>query len=353
MKLKALLKKLYKKYRMLKTVIQEWPKAIAQAKDESYFPELDRKPYSQRKKENIAWLLKNYEANVFYTLYGLDIKGLVQQENFVPNRAFMDQRNEKNKKGEIDSQIVLLRDKLLFYRYMKQCGMKVPEVFGIVKNRKVYDLNFEKYSDEKLQLEADYFLKDVSGECASYVEHIADYEALCEKLDGLPNDMLILQRRVRQSDEMNAINPCAINTIRIVTINKDGSPYVLSALLRVGTAATGNVDNWARGGLAVGISEDGYLHEYGFYKPIHGRKTDRHPDSNIKLCEFKVPEYQRVVEAACKAHKFFYGVRSIGWDIAISDDGPVFIEGNDNWKISLMQACDEGLQEKWNLAMKE
>lgn len=31
----------------------------------------------------------------------------------------------------------------------------------------------------------------------------------------------------------------------------------------------------------------------------------------------------------------------IGWDIAITQDGPVIIEGNDNMDIDLPQACNE------------
>lgn len=60
---------------------------------------------------------------------------------------------------------------------------------------------------------------------------------------------------------MNVLNPSAINTYRIVTVNKEGKIYLLTALLRVGTEKTGNVDNWAAGGLAIGINENGYLKE--------------------------------------------------------------------------------------------
>ena len=49
----------------------------------------------------------------------------------------------------------------------------------------------------------------------------------------------------------------------------------------------------------------------------------------------------------------FYGVRSIGWDIAITDSGPCFVEGNDNWEISLNQAADRGLRKAWYEAMEE
>lgn len=66
-----------------------------------------------------------------------------------------------------------------------------------------------------------------------------------------------------------------------------------------------------------------------------------------KFSEFRAPEYKQAVELTCRAHKTLYGIPSIGWDIAISDHGPVFIEGNDNWEISLNQAGDRPLRMEW------
>lgn len=145
---------------------------------------------------------------------------------------------------------------------------------------------------------------------------------------------------------MNVINPNAINTYRIVTVNKgDGKPYLFSGILRVGTSKTGNVDNWAAGGLAIGVNEKtGYLQKYGFYKPRHGTKEEVHPDTGVRFSEFKAPQFEEAVRIAIEAHKHLFGIRTIGWDIAITENGPVFIEGNDSWEISLMQACNGGLK---------
>ena len=95
---------------------------------------------------------------------------------------------------------------------------------------------------------------------------------------------------------MRVINSKAINTLRIITINQNGSPYVLSSLLRVGTSKSGNVDNWAAGGLAVGINKTGYLKDWGYYKPIHGLKACIHPDTQVVFSQFKVPMYQEALD---------------------------------------------------------
>ena len=53
------------------------------------------------------------------------------------------------------------------------------------------------------------------------------------------------------------------------------------------------------------------------------------------------------MKLACRDHRRFYGIRTIGWDVANSNNGLVFIEGNDNWEISLNQACDTPLRKDW------
>ena len=43
-------------------------------------------------------------------------------------------------------------------------------------------------------------------------------------------------------------------------------------------------------------------------------------------------------------HSILKDIHSIGWDIAIGKNGPIFIEGNDNWEINGPQICHGGLK---------
>ena len=56
-----------------------FPKNLSKVKrivdGHTYFPEKRRKPKSIRLKENLAYLLKNHEVNIYYNSYGLDIVG--------------------------------------------------------------------------------------------------------------------------------------------------------------------------------------------------------------------------------------------------------------------------------------
>lgn len=328
-----------------------FPVAISMAFAESYYPEKPRKDVLIRLIDNIYWVLRYQRANIFYTLYGLDIVG-GNTSNYIDEKGFWKGLDKVNYHKGVHSQVCLLRDKFLFYRYMNSMGMPVPEVFAIIKNGQVFNADLMQMPVDTLKNEKEYFIKDVDGECASFVKRIHGYNDLLGIIKDINHGTYILQRSIQQSEEMSKINPKAVNTLRIITVYNAGEPYVLSALLRVGTENSGNVDNWAAGGLAIGIEETGHLKQYGLYKPGRGTKDSVHPDTGVVFSEFEIPSLKEAFDIACAAHRCFYGIGAIGWDIAITPDGPCFIEGNDNFEITLMQACDRPLKAAWLNAVK-
>ncbi len=62
----------------------------------------------------------------------------------------------------------------------------------------------------------------------------------------------------------------------------------------------------------------------------HGgyRAVSRHPDSNIALEGFPIPHWEAIMDLAIRGASVFRPVRTIGWDIALSDRGPLIMEGN-------------------------
>lgn len=349
MYIRRLAERSYKKVRDAYYVRKLMSDAKAQADKPTYFPEMidQRKSHRQMKKENVAHLKKHIEVNSFYMLYGLDIKGS-DATQYIDYLSFMKTRNVCNKVGLPVSQIVLLTDKFLFYKYLSSNAIAVAPVFAFYKNGQVYDTQMSLIDEDVLKEKTNYFIKSTNGECASFVKKIKNYDEYMQVRDQLdPKQGYIFQEALVQCEQMNKLNPKSINTMRIVTIMKDGEVSVLTLLLRVGTEKTGNVDNWAAGGLAIGIEENGYLKQYGFYKPQYGQRAEYHPDTGVKFCEFEIPFFKEAVDLVCQAHKKLYGMHSIGWDVAFTVDGPVLIEGNDNWEISLMQACDRPLKKEW------
>lgn len=326
--------------RKLKRVLSSYLKII---KGKSYYPERRRKSKIQIILENIIWSIKYREVNDFYFLYGFDCKGVnIFKEDYVPYRPFMKQRNSGNYR--VNWAIAPLRNKFYFYALFKELMLPTPKVLEKIEiHDEIGSVNLiKKYRS------IDVFAKGIDGECADKVFHV--HESMPDIT--IPKGTYIVQEKIIQHSFMNQINSNSINTLRIVTYRVGSSIDILASVLRVGTSKTGSVDNWAVGGLCVPIS-NGKLNEFGFYKIQWAKKVKTHPDTGFIFRDAEIPYFSEAVEMAIRAHKMIDNVSSIGWDIAITENGPVFIEGNDNWEISLMQSgLNNGLKSKWMKSLR-
>ena len=295
----------------------------------------------------IRWKLTYGELNKHYKMYGFDVcDPEVDSSTFMDYLGFMRKRAEKNLNGSEYSQVPLLRDKYLFWRYMKSFHMPVPEVFAVRLNGILYNNELHPVIEDSLLEKHHYFAKAITGECGESVRHIVDYHGFQQFLCEIKDQDIILQECVSQHHEMNRLNPNAVNTLRVVTVMTQDGPIVFSALLRIGTRSCGERDNTSQGGIAVGIQKDGTLMQYGFRKQSFGGRVEEHPDTGIVFSEFQIPKYHEALNLACRAHLLFYRIHSIGWDIAITEDGCMIIEGNDNWELQSFQALYGGLRSK-------
>lgn len=348
--MKNILKSLYRFLRRIAMVLRNAPFMGDVSNAPCYFCEKKRKGTLARYVDNLLWLIRKGEKNKFYTQYGLDIKGS-DSTAYIGFWEFACLRNSYNQLLRFDNSIGILRDKFLFFKYMSVNNLNVPEVFAVVSDGTIYDNFFDPINTNVLMQETDYFVKDAAGECASFVKHVNDYEHLQTIMPLMNKGKFIFQRKIIQHKEMNRLNPSAVNTIRIVTINDGSKTYLFAAILRVGTQKSGCADNTSAGGLALGINDNGSLYENGMLKPQYGTILSSHPDTGVVFKEFKIPFYKEAVELVCRAHRFFYNVKSIGWDVAISENGPVIIEGNDNWEITSIQAIYGGKRKQLSIIM--
>ena len=324
------------------------------AADESYYPDKPQKKRIRQIWDLITWYFENKEINPYYNLYGFDLveKTRSEMSRYQNNKSFKMLRSQGNRNSAANSQIVLLRDKYLFFRYMKGNHLPVPEVFAERINGVLRDNELNIISAQQVMDRGDYFVKAIDGECGEYVKHIRDFEEYNLFSHNNQDIDYILQERVIQHPELARLNPNAVNTIRIITVMTKSGPKLFGALLRVGTKASQEKDNTSQGGIAVGILEDGTLTEFGIRKPKYGGRTDHHPDSGVYFSSFRIPYFEDAVKISCKAHEYFYRIKSIGWDVAITENGPVFIEGNDNWELQSLQALYGGMREKCNSDLK-
>ena len=157
---------------------------------------------------------------------------------------------------------------------------------------------------------------------------IADYESFDALYDELGREESWLIEEVLQQHPDNAkVYPNAINCLRIITVvDKKGEPHVIFATQKYGLNGR-VVDNYGFGTrvdletgkiCSPGVSGDGSM----------GIVYDEHPMTHVKLVGYQVPMFKEACELAKAASKVVPQVRYVGWDIAITPDGPAVVEGN-------------------------
>lgn len=336
---------------------------------DSYYPELSEKSRSGKQVffDQCRTIIKYGTPNKYYFSYGLDVKSPKKQEEYAHFDTFFRRICELNLSPKVNC-CCILRDKILFNVFANGIGINTPKNVLYSANGRLYDYETKKVvTIEQLPRLGDQnlFCKLVDGECGRgiFKMEIRDGKLFDEgkELSSLEAYKMLTAGRylaqsvIEQHPQMASLHPHSINSLRIVTVRslKDGAIRVWPSILRIGTG-TSIVDNTSQGGLCVGIDfETAHLKKWGFYKPQFGRKTDHHPDSGIVFSGFEIPFLKEAQEQAVYFHSMLPGIQSVGWDIAIGKNGPVFIEGNDNWEINGPQICNGGLKKLFDDQMFE
>lgn len=137
------------------------------------------------------------------------------------------------------------------------------------------------------------------------------------------NKQYLIEDTIIQHDYLNKINPNVVNTIRLVTLIKDGKAHVIGNTIRLNTGEEevischdifGSLDN--DGNLLGNIVDD----DCHIYK--------EHPLTKFKFDNMKIPYIKEAIKLVEKAAKVVPEIRYVGWDVAITPTGPVIIEGN-------------------------
>lgn len=173
------------------------------------------------------------------------------------------------------------------------------------------------------------FAKPVSDFGGTGVERIitdenTDFNALTSRL--MNGKQYLVEEAVIQHSELNKLCSSSVNTLRIVTLNVNNNSHFLYALLRVGSG-NNHVDNISSGGMYTLIGDDGVLHFPAFCDKT-GLYYDTHPVTGTAFCGFQVPMFKQAINICLKAAQVKPGLAYIGWDVAITPEGPVLIEGN-------------------------
>ncbi len=135
----------------------------------------------------------------------------------------------------------------------------------------------------------------------------------------------ILEEIVVQHPDMASLCPTSVNTCRIATLLGDKKQGIVYAFLRIGNGKV--MDNVDCGGMAARIDlESGKLLTVGADK--QGNTFTKHPMTGTPIVGFTIPYWEEAKAMCLEAAKKVPQMRFVAWDVAITPDGPTFIEGN-------------------------
>ena len=161
--------------------------------------------------------------------------------------------------------------------------------------------------------------------------HIKSIKDFKEKL--LKNKQYLLEDEIIQHKEVNKINPNAVNTFRIITLYKDGKAHILANSFRISLDENPAIQCWDA---YMRLNEDGtpackFIDDAGAI-------FDKHPLTGFEFNKIKkIPYVKESFEMVKEAALLIPEIRYIGWDVAITEDGPVVIEANEYPSYGLIQ----------------
>jgi hypothetical protein len=153
-------------------------------------------------------------------------------------------------------------------------------------------------------------------------------------------EKLVVQRRIRPHPKLVPLTSGALPTVRALTIlDEDGWPEIIAAVFRMSIGKNRTVDNIHAGGLACAVSlSEGVL---GLASNLGSDARlgwhSHHPTTGAPIQGKRLPFWSEVKALAERAHDIVDGRLALGWDIAITEQGPIIIEGNRGPDMDLMQ----------------
>lgn len=249
----------------------------------------------------------------------------------------------------------VLKDKWVFSQMCESYGLPIPHTFGFIDHGRLFSNELNGF-ESLLKNEYDVMIKPVDGACGIGIVHLRSVEGrLFVKGNEISIDQLksvvgggkyIIQQFINnQHKGISRLYPHACNTLRITVARVNDEFRVLGRMCMLGAHGT-DCSNWHFGGVCINLKEDGTLDRFGYCKI--DKKVTAHPDTGVIFEGYKIPYFEEAIALAKKATECFYGFCSIGWDIAITDDGPTIIEGNDDWGIVAHQMVENrGWRDNW------
>ena len=192
-------------------------------------------------------------------------------------------------------------------------------------------------------------IKPLNGSFGRGIKIVTPEDGDADMLLKLYPGGFIAEEVIQQDEQMAQLHPESVNTLRIHTLQNNGIVEVFHPYIRIGRGKS-VVDNAGGGGVFTSCNpetgevltvEDEYCHSF-----------TKHPDNCNPLVGFRVPCWKEAFDFARQLALANQDVHYAGWDLALTKDGWVLVEGNPRaqmiFQISEGKGCKNELIEICN-----
>lgn len=250
----------------------------------------------------------------------------------------------------------ILENKLLFSYFFEGKKVATPKMLGFNMQNIFYCGNTAAKVQNKDDL-ISFFEKNIfkNGMSEVFIKPIhgsggGNHHRI--KLSDLSNDTnlfniltktnFVFQECIVQHPSLAKVFSGSVNTLRLVSYLDGKEVKFIGGYFRFGSGKS-CVDNGCAGGGSVGFNlETGVLDKIALQLLDSGGKIFFcHPETKFVFEGMQIPFYEEVKQLVRDTIDIF-PAKLVGWDIAITKDGPVLIEGNHDFHLGLCEVIAGG-----------
>ena len=200
---------------------------------------------------------------------------------------------------------------------------------------------------EFVEKHPDFVVKPLDASCGQGVKVVrggGTKSLLCEILEEMKGSFLV-EELIHQVDETAKFHPASLNTVRVPTIRVGETVHYVHPFFRIGQHGN-SVDNAGAGGIiCVAEPESGCVIAAA---DEHGKTYEVHPDSGEQIIGFRIPKWEEAKTFVAELTKVLPDNHYTGWDIALTENGWVLVEGNRRgqfvWQIPLQKGSRDEIE---------
>lgn len=279
------------------------------------------------------WVYGNSVSEEFY-LHFNEKTDAEKSEYLVGNmrRAYIDHLNSGG--GEKISQ--LLRDKYKLYKKLEPYYKRdVIEIGGSEEDFVTFSA-FVKKHPEFVVKPCNYWqgigvhkvsMDKYGNDLRLAFDSILNEGAEIRKEHPSRDDRMVLEELIIQDESMAILHPASVNAIRATAVRgKDGKFHVYHPWIKVGMNGT-FVASAALNGFDADIdAETGVVISDGYQE--NGKVYEVHPDTGIRIKGLQIPRWDEMLVMVDELMALLPEYGYIGWDLVLTKDGWVVMEGN-------------------------